>query len=417
MGGAKKWAMEQHERGWGYHDSIVCIDCVESPALKKIIASNNCNKKCSYCKSKKTTTTFEILMNAIMEKVHEEYEEPVQHQPYEDGEYVFNSSFLTPDMLFLEVGLECHADLWEDIVKSINNDDWVVKDFFNQNPLSVLNYAWSDFVDLVKYSSRYVFLNHSPSEKDRDFNDYDSINPIKILEIIQNGIIDHQLTSTIKPGGPIFRARFHDANESVLTARHLGTPPPEMAALANRMSPAGIPMFYGAIDKKTAASEAWSKQAKNTILTIGEFTPTRELRMVDLTKIPKNIDYFAYGYRTKHLLYFLNAFLKDFTKPILKDGKEHIEYVPTQVVIEYLRLTNHPQLKEPFDGIIYPSSVTGRKACVIFATNDQCIDSKTQNSINQAMLKLSSHKKYRVIKVKNKLFAKIQKPAKLKYEF
>lgn len=412
MGLAKNWAIEQYERGWNYHDSFICVNCVESSALKTVILNNQHINKCTYCSSENGTTTFETLMNFLMNRIHEEYEDPTQHQPWENGEFVFNASFFSPGELMFEVGLECHADLWDDIVSSINQDKWVKRDFFNQTPYLIFKYAWTDFVDLVKYSSRYVFLNHLPSEEDRDLNNYDSINPIKILKIIQDGIIDHNLISCLKPGAKIYRARFHLPSERPQSAKELGTPPQNMSTLSNRMSPAGIPMFYGAINKKTAARETWSKQIIDHTLTIGEFTPTRSLKMVDLTKIPKNIDYFSYDYRTRHLIYFLNDFLKDFIKPITRDGREHIEYVPTQVVTEFLKLTPIANCR-PFDGIIYPSHKTGKKACVIFATNEQCIDNIPRTPETSKCLKLISTSYYSLKKSPREASTKAKSPKSL----
>ena len=36
-------------------------------------------------------------------------------------------------------------------------------------------------------------------------------------------------------------------------------------------------------------------------------------------------------------LLFMNKFLHDFSSPIERDDRIHIEYVPTQVITEYLR--------------------------------------------------------------------------------
>lgn len=58
--------------------------------------------------------------------------------------------------------------------------------------------------------------------------------------------------------------------------------------------------------------------------------------------------------RTKAL--FLNEFVKSITKPIEKDGREHIDYVPSQVVCEFLAQAFLLDDGSTLDGIIYPSA-------------------------------------------------------------
>jgi hypothetical protein len=64
------------------------------------------------------------------------------------------------------------------------------------------------------------------------------------------------------------------------------------------------------------------------------------------------------------------AFARNLGKPIVLDGKEHIEYVPTQVITEYLRYIPH------FDvgGIMFRSAQNSGVNCLIFTDSDGCID-------------------------------------------
>jgi hypothetical protein len=55
---------------------------------------------------------------------------------------------------------------------------------------------------------------------------------------------------------------------------------------------------------------------------------------------------------------FLHEFTDDLTKPIAKDGREHIEYVPPQVVTEYVRYRLQQHVGRPVHGILYRSKVT-----------------------------------------------------------
>ena len=69
------------------------------------------------------------------------------------------------------------------------------------------------------------------------------------------------------------------------------------------------------------------------------------------------------------------------------DGREHIEYVPTQIVTEYFRRIFRVEGRR-LDGIIYESSrVVGRNAFVLFCENSQCIDGEPTGEESE-MLKL-----------------------------
>ena len=62
---------------------------------------------------------------------------------------------------------------------------------------------------------------------------------------------------------------------------------------------------------------------------------------------------FDVGRREKYsLVKFLDHFIDAVTRPVVPDGREHIEYAPTQVMTEYLRWVPTRQI----DGIAFPSS-------------------------------------------------------------
>jgi hypothetical protein len=95
-------------------------------------------------------------------------------------------------------------------------------------------------------------------------------------------------------------------------------------------------------------------------------------KILDLTVMPPSPSIFDRDSRaTRSGILFLNEFVDDLKQPVMKDGKEHVEYVPTQVVTEYFR--------HAFDangdfvrGILYPSSLNDGVCCVLFFEADQC---------------------------------------------
>ncbi|WP_100430358.1 RES family NAD+ phosphorylase [Flavobacterium sp. 1] len=97
----------------------------------------------------------------------------------------------------------------------------------------------------------------------------------------------------------------------------------------------------------------------------------KKIKLVDLTKLP---DYPS-AFDSKNnwqieTIHFLKDFIKDISKPI-HDNIAIIDYVPTQIVTEYIRF--NPQLK--IDGLIYPSSKDNEKEnYVLFMDHEESIE-------------------------------------------
>ena len=84
----------------------------------------------------------------------------------------------------------------------------------------------------------------------------------------------------------------------------------------------------------------------------------------------------------------MGGFIEDFRKPVEKDGREHINYVPTQIVTEYFRSV----VKiggGTVDGVRYRSS--RRKdgiCCVLFATAKDVVLPKGDPNDTKYMVQL-----------------------------
>ncbi len=77
-------------------------------------------------------------------------------------------------------------------------------------------------------------------------------------------------------------------------------------------------------------------------------------------------------------LAFLRAFAYDLTRPVDKDQREHVEYVPSQVVTEYFRFRFRDHGGHPVCGILYPSAaLDGGRSCVLFAGHEDFTDDWT----------------------------------------
>jgi hypothetical protein len=144
------------------------------------------------------------------------------------------------------------------------------------------------------------------------------------------------------------------------------------------MSPAGIPMFYGAFDTATAIAETFDPaKSHNVHITVGRFTTAREFAVLDLTRIPAIPGLFdSYHREGRCAIKFLHDMVDDLSAPVVKDGREHIEYVPTQIISEYMRHCYRHPTYGVVRGILYESvKKRGKTCCVLFFESDQCCDS------------------------------------------
>jgi hypothetical protein len=88
-----------------------------------------------------------------------------------------------------------------------------------------------------------------------------------------------------------------------------------------------------------------------------------------------------------HGVRFLHEFEQDLVKPVARDGMEHVDYVPTQIVTEFFRHRFRLSDGASLDGIMYRSSRTGQPACVLFFDSHHC-GGKTGFSTKEPVLQL-----------------------------
>jgi len=264
------------------------------------------------------------------------------------------------------------------------NEIWCIKSPFQLRKDDQLFATWEDFCFAVKHQTRYLFFR-------QDDDVYSQYKPSLILDEIGNILDEVNLNTKIKTSKSLIRAREHLESITLKSAKELGTPPMSAAKYSNRMSPAGIPMFYGSFEEDTAINEILKNNVSpGIVLTLGFFHPIRDLNVLDLTNIPEVPSLFSDEER--HLrapISFLRKFARDLSKPVKQDGYEHINYVPTQIVTEYIRHRYRDRFGVKVDGIIYRSSVVDEgTSFVLFVENDQCINNLDESSSNKEKLLL-----------------------------
>ncbi|MDO6591959.1 RES domain-containing protein [Loktanella sp. D2R18] len=168
------------------------------------------------------------------------------------------------------------------------------------------------------------------------------------------------------------KANVADAQSRIRAApeKELG-PPPEKLRGAGRMNPSGIPVFYGAEDIETCLAEL--RPAVGETVMVARFRLTRPVVVLDTTLFaspPKQPNIFAKSHNERLSLWgFMAEFMSEISMPCLPDD-EHLDYVPTQVVAEYLvheHLFNVSGQERHLDGLIFQSAQKpGGKNIVLF---------------------------------------------------
>ncbi|MEU0651105.1 HEPN-associated N-terminal domain-containing protein [Streptomyces albogriseolus] len=375
MGLAKRHWMETQDRGWyAGGDQWVCEQCVAEPFLaSKVREASSPEKACSFC-DESPAAELDVFIEAFMNGVTRRYEDADNEHRYdsETGEYLGNT-FSTAELVTEEYGdIFVEPEFLEVVCDSIIERTWTDNDFWYYTPSEALSAGWDRFREAVMYESRYVFW----LRRDWQGQDYDAdgVHPAKVLQALGEYIDKHALYRTIEAGKIFWRARTRTGAGASWGAKDLGTAGREHAKQANRMSPAGIPMFYGAEDADTAVRESLVRTS-DTHVRVAAFQTTQPFTVVDLTgskipQVPSEFD--VERFTERHRILFLRDFVKDLTKPI-RESYEQIDYVPTQILVEYL-LRVHEREEGHVSGLMYTSAVTGETCIVLDVPNKRCID-------------------------------------------
>jgi len=385
MGYMKNLMIQQESQGWSFiGDKYVCPKCIDDYALARFIRANAVKKTCDYCgrrsKTRPIAAPVDNVMTEISAGIRSEWRHPDSvGVPYESAEGGYQGNVIdTYDLINDKLwDVFTNEDLRQDIIGSFDAQGamWCDRHFWTLPPQKALRYGWEEFTKLVKHHIRYVFLR--ASDDNRNYRGYEEIPPNLFLETLGQVIEEAGLVRMLPSNTRLFRARVHKRSKTLQNALDLGPPPADKAVYSNRMSPAGVSMFYGAFDRKTAIAEILDGSVKSgRVVTIAAFEIARTFPVLDLTKLPQVPSIFDSEERHKRPgIIFLRGFSTDLSRRIEKDGREHIEYVPTQVVTEYFRHVHIDQELGKIRGILYRSSQNSSgECCVMFFQNEQCCE-------------------------------------------
>lgn len=366
----------------------VCSDHFADKTLRAIIAKDGHRGRCSYCGERRSVMDMPDFIRMVRGKLESEFENvdnaclPTEHSYFDDDDeklpgltrfhgYTAPSNCDmfddTEDVVSEVLEITGPDGLWNDIVEALPQQAWISKDPLVASLDDELNIRWKHFADMVKHKQRFTFLANKefvghPSKYDNGLYD--------ILTELGTMIHRFDVCKNIDENTSIYRARSIVKDTSLIFDEI--TCPPDVYARQNRMSPAGISMFYGAFDEETARRESTPStghDGKGRFL-IGQFRQKRSLLLIDLTSLPRpSFWYQNRGYR--EALAFMHIFHKEITKKIIPDDRIHTEYIPSQVFTEYLRYMFKSEGEISVDGLIYKSSVNEEKCVVLFCNQKE----------------------------------------------
>jgi hypothetical protein len=375
MGGAKQQQLEFESKGLSsIRDTNLCSSHINDYAVKKFINKNSKKGFCSYCKKSKKIIPLEDLMFFLMDGIMVFYQDAAEFMSYDSSEGGYQGETYTQQELINDlVCLDVDNDhLNEDIIDCIDDRAWSEPNAYYDSESDILVYHWKYFKEVVKHKSRYLFARTS-NFKTFDYNQ----NAYDILQEIGRHVTKFKLLITLPPKTIIFRSRQHNRSEIIKEAEQIVSPPIEFAIYPNRMSPAGISMFYNTFDLETAKLETLDLKKKDQrFITTSMFKTKTDLKIIDFTKLPQMPSIFdKKRLKDYYPLKFFKNFVSDLSSSISHDGKEHIEYVPTQIVTEFFRFVFRENSNVK---IIYPSSKKmGSKACVLFFNHEESLNALT----------------------------------------
>ncbi|MER6687897.1 RES domain-containing protein [Streptomyces minutiscleroticus] len=354
-------------------EQYVCMEDVRDSALRRELEGYLDPGTCSFCGSGTAgVVSFEVFMEEVMSAVYWRFQRANDAGvPREDGDWAeatMNFHEVVQDTLWGAVD-------WAvaDAVEAYDDGDaWVYRDYPWPNLDVAMRRGWRDFCELVYAHDDAVLL----PQEERQWG-YGMYGPREVLDHICEMAKRLGLIVPLPEGSRLWRSRIADAPVNC-TASEMG-PPPVRRAAPNRMSPAGVSMFYAAEDARTAQREVTAHRSDlgaQHLTTCAFSVAHYDCWILDLTDLPEVPSIFDHQQRNLYAFAdFMQHFAAELTKPIPLDGTQHREYRPTQVFTQYLY--RHAPLgvngikfrsAQDSDGINY----------VLFAGPEDCTDAQSQ---------------------------------------
>jgi hypothetical protein len=354
----------------------LCAICIGESYLRQKVEDEGEEQTCSYCDTVGQCFTIEAVAD-LVETAFEQHYTRTNTDPDHWQEMMIRDK--ESDYNWYREGEETAAA----IADAIEIDEWPASDI--QEILEKRHSMGIDDVgDETEFSSEahyepkgaddsrimtaWLRFEEYLKKKNRFFSQ-DAAETLKSVFQGLDTLTSHKGKRPIITAGPrtrlksLYRARSFQSADSLRKAieypeREIG-PPPFNLAKAGRMNAAGISVFYGATDPDVALSEVRPPVGSRVI--VARFDIVRPLRLLDLAILRQigttgsifDAEFIHQRERAK----FLEKLSSRIVVPVMP-GDEVYDYLPTQVIADYLASEADP----PLDGIIYPSVQTQKKS-------------------------------------------------------
>jgi hypothetical protein len=363
----------------------ICHECVGDEFLKKEIRIEGKRGKCSYCGKNRKVVPLQWLAENIHSAIKEHFY-LTSNEPSALESALLNDRESSYD--WERSGQEVHYLIQEtaEVNEKVATDVQAYLSFyfggdpkeFEENPYGEeacyeesapdtygFKESWNFFCQEITYRARF-FSQFAEQVLNELFHNLDLLKT-------------YDGKSVIRIAGPsteypyIFRARVsqtHNSLDQILKnpVKELSSPPPKYAK-NGRMNAPGISVFYGATEIETCIAEVRPPVGSHVV--IGRFQIIKNINLLDLNTLSQIYvkgSYFAPDFKArKGHAAFLRDLVAELTKPVMPD-EENFEYLPTQIVAEYLAEKVKPKL----DGIIFCSSQAQNKEQNIILFHNSC---------------------------------------------
>jgi hypothetical protein len=333
--------------------NFVCVEHFTDPVLAEAVIGLTdrdplTGHACDFCVHPIPGADLDDVAEFVSEAIHRHYETAADAgMPWdqEDGCWAFSTTDTT-DVVWGLGGIET-AEVVDAIVERLEPEDWVPQNDPMRSEAEVLRGSWVAFQEHVMHVSRFLM---APA----------------IVEAIRDEV---ELIEVVQIGTPVYRARSFDGPLPFRKPHQLVGPPASLSR-AGRMNAAGIPVLYAAMDAETAAAEVFDGKEYAALI---ELRTLEELTVLNLTEPPWHSPFDPQvSLRRYRLASFLRSFAQEITRPIVRDERVHHEYVPAQMMSEFLRWRLLPTGRE-LDGIKYRSSRGEAANIVLFVGPLGCL--------------------------------------------
>jgi hypothetical protein len=356
-------AEEQEAAGFSYWGSErVCAACIADEALSRWVDGEGFAGECSFCGTEqRVVVTIHNLFVEMGRCIQSEYTpDATMGGPVP----TLDSS----DVLYnLDDPLGEETRLREVFCEAFNTE-WAERDWWTGSYDERLLFGWRQFAERVKRHSRFVFMHPKAAPPAPAGLGPADIAPADILDAIHEVIEDSGLIIPLPAGQLVYRGRKHHPDTHYTTPDELGAPPPRQAR-SQRMNPAGISYFYAATDEATCLAEL--RGVEGDTATVTGWVTRRNTFGVDLVRLPEIPSIFepepAYS---RAALAFMRRFAQEIAKSLKPYDDPVVDYVPTQILSEYIRHCVTNGSGEAVEGVIYPSPARPGGTNIVFFVDD-----------------------------------------------